>query len=470
MLTNEGAVQFDHSLDHAVEFFSKAGSLFATKTKKNFYGNTATALELFKNTWISGDKLVAMKLLFWLRDPRGGSGNRSAFRECVKWVVETDPKWVEANVGLIPEHGRWDDLRVLFGSYLEENASKLWADAIIEKNALAAKWADRSDKALLKYFRQKNILKDIGDFRRYIAKIRKEHIPEHLMCSNLWNELNYQHVPSVAMSRYTKAFKKHDAIRFEKFKEKVEKGEEKINAGVLFPHDLVRLVNHGDAKVADLQFAALPDYLEGTDQRIMCIVDSSGSMDAEVGGSVKKIDVSTSLGLYCSDRIGKGNPFYRKFMQFCSESKLTSWEGMSFSECYSGYKRVFDGAVGATYINKALDSLLNHAKMFKATNDQIPNVLLIISDMQFHQGTNDGDTEVNNCMKKWEAAGYTRPRIVYWNLDGCAGSPELADTNNVGLVSGFSPAILKAILAGTEFTPKAIMLRAIEKYKVVSPA
>jgi hypothetical protein len=107
--------------------------------------------------------------------------------------------------------------------------------------------------------------------------------------------------------------------------------------------------------------------------------------------------------------------------------------------------------------------------MFNATNEQIPNVLLILSDMQFHQESDGNDTEVNNCMRKWEEAGYNRPRIVYWNLGGCEGSPELADSKNVALVSGFSPAILQAIFSGVDFSPRGVMLRAIEKYKVIAP-
>jgi hypothetical protein len=273
------------------------------------------------------------------------------------------------------------------------------------------------------------------------------------------------------MSRYNKAFIEHDKARFDMFKVKVEKGEAKINAGVLFPHDLVRtLIGGGDKKAVDLQFAALPNYLKDTNQRIMCLVDSSGSMSTTVGGTIRAIDVSTSLGLYCSDRLGKENPFYRKFMQFESESRLTSWENLSFSNCYDYSHRIFNGACGSTYVGKALDSILSHAKMFKATNEQIPNVLLIISDMQFHSMTDSPtDTEVNNHMKKWEDAGYVRPKIIYWNLAGCDGSPETANTKNVGLVSGFSPSILKAVFSGTDFSPKEIMLRAIEKYKVIIP-
>lgn len=479
--TNEGAICYDHSLDVYVEMFSKIGSVFdTTKKGKPFYANESTALELFRNAWVAGNKELAFKLLIWCRDIRGGAGNRSGFRNCLKWLIETEPDWVQLNIGLIPEHGRWDDLRVLFGTPLDKYAAKLWGDAIFEKNVLAAKWAKREDKPLLKYLRNvKKAVKDIADFRRLLAKTRKEHIVEYQMCSNLWGEVKYPHVPSVAMKRYTNAFNTHDAERFAKFKVKVEKGEEKINASTLFPHDCALLTRQGDKQIADAQFNALPNYLEGTNQRIMTIVDSSGSMNSSVYGDVTRFDVSSALGLYCSDRLGKDNPFYRKFIQFCDESKLTDWNGKKFSDCYiggHGYTHyydgtgIFNGAIGSTRICTALDSILNFATMFKATNEQIPNVLLIISDMQFHEGSTEGEgTEVENCIKKWNNAGYDSPKIVYWNVAGYSGSPATVNNKNVGLVSGFSPSILKAVFSAEDFTPKGIMLKAIQKYKVVVP-
>jgi hypothetical protein len=486
-LTNEGSIQYDSSLSHEIEFFSKAGSLYKTKTKQPYYGNETTALKLFKDVWASGNHEVAMKLVMWLRDVRGGAGNRSGFRDCIKWLVETEPKWVEANIGLIPEHGRWDDVRVLFETPLDNAAAKLWGDAIINKNVLAAKWADRNDKSILRYFRGKKVLKDIGEFRRLLAKVRKAHIVESKMCEKNWKEIEYPHVPSVAMSRYTKAFNKNDESRFSAYKEALAKGEAKINASALFPHDLVRTIHGGgDYKIANEQFKALPNYLEGTKQRIICICDSSGSMSSIIGGTVRAVDVSTSLSLYCSDRIGKENPFYRKFIQFESESKLTDWADYTFASAYGygdvfkkkeidyfGYGRqgLFNGACGGTRIDKALDMILTSAKMFNATKDQIPNVLLILSYMQFHgvpEGT-AGKTVVEHCLDKWETAGYDRPKIVYWNLAGYAGSPATISHNNVGLVSGFSPAILKAVFGGEDFSPRGIMLRAIEKYKIVTP-
>lgn len=484
--TNEGAICYDHSYDHGVEFFSKAGSLFKTKKgKKPFYANETTALELYKAVWFSGNHELAMKLVMWLRDCRGGAGNRSAFRDCIKWIAETEPKWIQANINVIPELGRWDDLRVLNGTEAEQVAIDMWAKAIAKKDGLACKWADRSDTNILKALRKDKVVKDIGEFRRLLAEGRKN-VVERAMCSKQWNEIKYPHVPSVAMSRYTKAFGKHDPQGFEKFKEKLEKGETKVNASVLFPHDLTRsILNDGDCTVADAQFVAMPNWVGDSKMRIMVLCDSSGSMGAIVGGSVQALHVSSSLSLYCSDRIPADSPFHRKFMQFESESKLCDWKGHTFSEAYGLGKNpmnpsknmwcashgIFDGACGATRIDKALDTLLTNAKMFGATNEQIPNMLMIISDMQFHgipEGTN-GDTVVEHCLKKWEEAGYTRPKILYWSLTGYAGSPATVSHKDVALVSGFSPSILEAIMSAEDFTPLGVMLKKIAKYKVNIP-
>jgi hypothetical protein len=66
--TNEGGIQYVHSLDHQVEFFAKAGSLF--EKKESYYGQEESALSLFQKTWIV-DPVISFKLLLWLRDCRG---------------------------------------------------------------------------------------------------------------------------------------------------------------------------------------------------------------------------------------------------------------------------------------------------------------------------------------------------------------------------------------------------------------
>jgi len=464
--TKEGANAYEHSLNHALEFFSKAGSLFTKKG--SFYEDEESALSLFQKTWIV-DKAISLKLLFWLRDCRGGAGNRSAARECLRWIAENDTEWILANMGWIPLVGRWDDLKSLFDTPAEKYAVELWKEALKNKDVLAAKWADRNDKPL-----KNGLAMTVGDFRRMLAKIRSPHIIEHKMCTKRWNEINYESVPSVAMARYTKAFGRNDEDRFNKYKESLEKGEAKIHASVLFPHDCVRTAKSGDASIADAQFEALPNFMEGTDEKPIVISDTSGSMDSIVAGSIKAVDVSQGLALYCSAKIPKDNPFYKKFMGFCSEGKFKDWNGISFSQAVHS-SAIFDGAVGTTRIDAALDLILKTARYFNLEQKQMPTMLIIVSDMQFHSssrynnGCNTKDTEIEKCMQSWEEAGYNRPKIVYWNTAGYAGQQATVIHRNVGLVSGFSASILEAILGAEDFTPIAIMMKKLEKYDIAIP-
>ena len=458
--TNEEANCYEFSLDHSLEFFSKAGSLFEKKT--SFYQNEETALSLFQKTWVV-DPLLSFKLLLWLRDCRGGAGNRSGFRSCLRWLAENDPLWVENNIHWVPMIGRWDDLRILFGTPSQYWAARIWAKAIGEKDVLATKWADRKDKPLQAFFNTNE-----SGLRKILADIRKGHIVEHKMCSDQWNEIEYPHVPSVAMARYTKAFNKHDKERFAIYKESLKKGEAKVHSDVLFPHDCVRTVQYGDADIANAQFDALPNYMD-TDARVIVISDTSGSMKASIAGSVLAVHVSQGMALYCSAKIPKNNPFHKKFIGFCDEGSFKDWNEMSFSQAVMD-RKIFDGAIGSTYISGALDLILKTAKFFSLPDSMMPNMLIIVSDMQFHAGTKGDKAEVENRLDKWIENGYSIPKVVYWNTAGYAGSPVTSKHNNVGLVSGFSPSILKAVFGGEDFSPKAIMLRALEKYDgVIDP-
>jgi len=463
--THEGGLQHEHSMDHAVEFFSKAGSLFTKRG--SFYGQETTAQELFRNVWIA-DKPTAFRLLLWLRDCRGGAGNRSGFRECLRWLAENDPmglSYIKANIGWIPEVGRWDDLRALYGTSCQTLAAEMWAAALRENNVLAAKWADRKKDWLVKH----ELGLKVAEFRRLLVRMRKDGIVEHKMSTNRWNEIDYHTVPSLAMARYTNAFGRHDYDRFCKYKKSLEKGETTIHADVLFPHDCVRTVFHGDEAIAEAQFDALPNYMEEANERVIVISDTSRSMSNTVSGSIQAVHISQGMALYCSAKIAEDNPFHKKFVGFCDEGKFKNWNGMTFAEAVRS-RKIFDGAIGGTQIDASLNLILDTAKFFNLANEQLPTTLLIISDMQFWHGVHSKDgTEVEKALHLWDEAGYNRPKIIYWNTAGYAGSPATIHCKDTALVSGFSPAILKAIFAGTDLSPKGVMLRALEKYDIEIP-
>lgn len=455
--THEGANAYAHSGDNAVEFFSKAGSAFSKK--KSFYKAEVDILKLFEPAF-KDDEVLAFKLALWVRDCRGGAGNRSGARKVLKWLAHNRPEWLELNLKWVPEVGRWDDLRCLFDSPLRHKVAAFWAQAIKDNNQLAAKWADRSDSPV-----RKALGIEIGAFRRLLAKIRKDGIVEHKMCQNEWGQIIYDHVPSVAMARYTKAFGKHDPERFASFKEALKKGEKKVHADVLFPHDCVRTVINGDEDIANAQFDALPNYM-AQDELVMVICDTSGSMGVAVAGSVYAIHVSQGLALYCSAKMPEASPFYKRFLGFCSEASFKDWRGLSFSKAVKS-RKIFDNAVGSTRIDKALDWILEFSQKNEIPQIYMPSTLMIISDMQFTGGSATSDTEIEKCLKRWDLCGYNRPKVLYWNLSQYDGQQATTAMKNVGLISGFSTSILKAVFNGTDFSPRAIMLRALEKYSEV---
>lgn len=457
--TNEGDIQFSDSGNPLIDFFSKAGSIYENSRRTGFYENQESALELFKKAWPS-DEWTAFKLMLWLRDCRGGAGNRSGFRSILNWMANTNPEWVELNMHWIPLVGRWDDLRALFKTPLEEKAGKYWWSEIGNGNILAAKWCDRSDYPVRKAAGMK-----IGEFRRRLASIRKEHIVEHKMCSDRWTEINYENVPSVAMARYTRAFLNNDEQRFITFKEAVKSGTKKVKADTIFPHDCVRTAFNGDPEMADLQFEALPVYAPDNSMTIV-ISDTSGSMTTGIGGSVRAIDVSMGLALYFSSKVDKNNPFYKRFIKFCDEGHLVDWRGMKFSEAIKN-RRIFDGAIGGTRIDKALDTILSIAVKNKIPQRLMPKNLLIVSDMQFHQGSDSDESAIELSLRGWDQENYDRPNVIYWNVFAYGGSPATSCMSNVALISGFSPSILKSVLSCDNLSPEAVMYKALEKYSEI---
>jgi hypothetical protein len=456
---------FESSGNVLLDFFSKAGSLRSNKEVTSYYGEETTALDLFKKAW-QEDKVKAMKLLFWLRDRSNGAGNRSGFRDCITWLAQNHYNWIETNISLIPLYGRWDDLKSLYDTPVGVVASDFWAKAIIDdKNILACKWAKREDKNL-----QKALNINEAELRKLLSSKRSEHIVENKMCSDRWNEIDYKTIPSVAMSRYTKAFNKHDYKGFEKYKKSLENTEnitDLIHADVLFPYNCLVTAKNGDKAIADAQFSALPNFMEKTNYKILPICDFSGSMDGkEINEEITILDVCKSLGLYCSDRLEKDNPFYRKFLEFSDDYEIIDWSKQKFSDAIN----CGSGNCANTNIEKALNGLLNTAKMFSVKPNHMPNVLLFLSDIQFDSGTQNSEkTVVDACMDNWKKEGYNIPKIIYWNLAGYAGSPSKAGRCDVALVSGFSPSILTSVLEGEDFSPIAIMNRTIEKYKINVP-
>lgn len=465
-LTENGMVTNSTSLNACVDMFSRIGSM-RTENFNSVVNVFVKALE--------EDALTAMKLLFWARDVRGGAGERKSPRNIFIYLSENRPALLKKNLHLIPEYGRWDDLFCLIGTPVESEVLDLISKGLSEKNGLLAKWLARPNtKNSAKKLQAKAIMKKLKlapkEYRKLLSTL--SNTVEQLMCANKWEDINYGHVPSKAMSDYSKTFGKHDYAGFTAYLESVQKGEAKINAGAVYPYDILKSLMQGNSKSADTQWNALPNFLEGNNEVMIPVVDVSGSMffdSARISGDLFAGHVALSLGLYISER--NAGLFKDATITFNSNPKLEVLKG-SLSDRYRQLNGQSWG--GSTNLQGVYELLLNAAVKNSVPQNEMPTMIIILSDMEFNQGTSGliDKTAQNMVEKLYSDAGYEVPKIVYWNLAGRndKNKPVQFDKSGAAMVSGFSPALLKSLLSGKNITPYDIMMDVIgsERYASVT--
>ena len=261
---------------------------------------------------------------------------------------------------------------------------------------------------------------------------------------------------------------KNDESRYETYKQALVDGVTKINAGAVYPYDVTKSIKHGGEKVvAQAQWDSLPNYMEGINERVLPVVDTSGSMPSSVGGNgnVTCMDVSTSLGLYISER--NEGAFKDAFITFSSRPQLQLLEG-SLAERLTQLERADWGM--NTDLQATFKLILDQAVKHNVPVSEMPTKVLILSDMEFDEATSgnyDNVSEWNPTAQEmikgmYEEAGYEMPGIVYWNIQSRQDNvPTSFDEMGTALVSGFSPSIMKSILSCQDMTPYNMMMETI---------
>jgi len=458
-VTENGMVTNSTSLDSCLDFFFKAGAL------RN--SDPASIVSVFSAS-LAADPLKTMKILFWARDVRGGAGERRLFKICVAHLVKFHQKYLKANLGIIQEYGRWDDLLVVLEEAPNTDISREVSSIILnaiqkDGNALAAKWMPRKGKIANELRKAWGMTPK--EYRKLL--VEKTSVVETQMCSNKWGEINYSHLPSVAAARYTKAFFKNDSERYKQYVlELSNPGESenqvKINAGAVYPYDVVKTLKKGVQELAVEQWKSLPDFMKGNTKKILPVVDVSGSMSTPVSSSknLSCMDVAISLGLYISER--NSGPFKNSFVTFTDTPTLQYLQG-NLAERY-GQLRDSDWGM-STNLEGVFDLILNKAIESKLPQSDLPDQILIVSDMEFNMAIEDSElTAFGMIRKKYESSGYEMPEVVFWNVQsrGRGNLPVTFDENGTALISGFSPSILKSLLSGDKITPLDIMNQSVE--------
>lgn len=400
---------------------------------------------------------LALRVALWARDCRGGAGERAVFTHLLQHLELSRPEFLVNSKFLekVPELGRWDDLLTVVDPRVKIRAFNIIKAALESGNGLCAKWMPRKGK----------IARELREFLGLSPKAYRKTLVglsntvEQKLCAKEFDKINYSHVPSLAMSRYMKAFHKNDQSRFVAYRDSLVKGETKINAKGVYPYDIIKSLRAGgDMVVNNEQWKALPDYMDGTN--VLPLVDVSGSMCCTAGkkGTVTCLDVALSLGLYCADK-NKG-AFKDMFLTFSEKSELLTLKG-TLSQKMTQMNQ--SSWAMNTNLHKAFERILDVAVKGAVPQADMPAVLLILSDMQFDQCAKFDHSAMEMIEHKYESAGYKVPVIVFWNLNGQDNKPVSFDKKGVAMVSGFSPAIMKAVLAADfdDISPESIVRDAV---------
>ena len=447
MTTENGALQYE-SAGPLIDFFSQAAV-----QRMQVLEDTDDLVHLYTKAK-NEDHVLATKTVFWLRDPRSGAGERAAGIKLLKHLADNQPGFVADNIAQIAEYGRWKDLENIVDTHQKEVVQE-WAKAIKNGDRLASKWAPRKGK-LARAIRDELGITN-AEYRQLVKN--NSSTVEQIMCSKDWENIDYTQVPSVAMRKYSKAFRKNDSQRFEDF---LDDPDKKINTSVNYPHEVIRHARV-DVGVGDKMWANLPEFTD-PGQYFLSVVDVSGSMtwhQIDKAGS-QPIDVALALGLYLAER--NVGPFAQKVITFSDNPEWIDIDpNAPLHQKILQMMRMDWG--GSTDIQRVYDLILKLANAASVPADKMPSTVIILSDMQFNACTRNAPIldDIQNQYKKY---GYESPKLVFWNLaGGYKGSP-IDNRANVALVSGFSPTILKAVLKNTAIDPIGVLKDAVDGYNI----
>lgn len=481
--TENGGITHKSTLDAVYDMFALGGA-YRSRDDED-------CILLFKNALEENEEL-ALKCLFYLRDIRGGQGERRFFRVCFNWLAKNYPELAFRNLDNIPEYGRWDDLYCVEDTELRADAFDV-IQCQLNKDIMSLEQGEKEGVSLLgKWLKSENASAEdtkylanqtriaLGyshkKYRKILSALRTRiNIVEKLMSEGKWEQIEYSKLPSKAGFLYKNAFAKKDAERYNEF---INNKETKVNAATLYPYEITKKVTDtlnywGKTSLVGVEREAInkywanqKDYLEGKPCKMMCVVDTSGSMDSTYGTSVKPIDVAISLGIYCAERIGE--PFKNHFISFSSRPQLIKIEGVDF--CDKVGRIYAQNLCENTNLEAVFNMMLDMYISGKAKAEDMPEQLVIISDMEIDSGSYWRDSYRRNTVMEairhqWENAGVKMPKLVYWNVAARHNNIlDDADNKDVTFISGCSPVIFEALMEGK--SSKDLMLEKLnsERY------
>ena len=422
---------------------------------------------------------LAMKILFYARDVRGGLGERRVFRILLRYLAENEPASVLRNLPFIAEFGRWDDVLVLLNTPVHAEAvsllrSRLEADLQAMENnmpvSLLGKWLPsvnasnpesvRTAKQLAKAFGMRE-----AEYRKTLSALRRE---IQIIENNLREQdytMDYSKQPSRAMFKYRKAFLRNDEMRYRAFMQKVSTRQAKLHTGALMPYDIVqsaRFATAQEREILDVTWNALENFANA--ENAIVVADGSGSM--YWGGSPLPAAVAQSLAIYFAER--NQGAFHNHFITFSMTPQLVEIRGKDIAEKVR-YCQSFNECAN-TDLEAVFELILRTAVENRLPRKELPSTLYIVSDMEFDVCAKGADiTNFEYAKKNYAKYGYCLPKVVFWNVQSRnEQQPVKMNEQGVALVSGCTPRIFSQVMSG-EMEPYAYMINVVggERYEMI---
>lgn len=466
--TANGALSLSTSGDALVNLFYKA-----------VRGINDDALFALADMATKESILNTLKIIAYVRDIRGGKGERDLSRTLYQWLQQ-DPvreQHLIQNMWLyLDMYGRYDDMMHLppssraYKEYIRLIGNQLKADlqkGDDESVSLVAKWVPSESSALNKrtnftYRLARSMKIGMPELRKkYLTPLRtKIGLLEQKMCAGDWPSVNYEVLPSQALNRHTEAFKMNDNEKYTEYLNALKNKTAKVNVGALHPHEIVNkyMMNSNIIdELAEAQWKEILKNLQASDAVVLS--DVSSSMQSNKGLPML---VSLTLGILLSS-ICTNPDFKHKVLTFESQPQFVQLSGESLANDVNTLKNAPWG--GSTNICAAFDAILAHKGTLFPSSAKSVSRLIIVSDMQFNAADSVYNETTYEAMKrKFEDANKTLPHVVFWNVNGEYNDIQtLASVPGVSMVSGFSVDILEAILHNDSITPYSTMMRVLNR-------
>lgn len=394
----------------------------------------------------------------FIRDPRFGLGRRDLGRRLMK-LADVDPNQVVKS-------GRFDDLYYLASDkYID-----LLKEEVLKGNELAKKWCPRLTgkdkevaKALCKIWNvtQQEYRKMIKtdktvEYKLSYAELNPQaNALEELFEDNkyihpLVDKIDFEQVPSLAMTKYLKAFSTREDLkdRFNEYIKAVKENKAKVNVSTANVYDAKKVVDNSGWATMSVEENAdvigkkiIDNATLDVEMSILCILDSSGSMydyNDTIGKATSVCHALATRSTYCKNQC----------IGFSRNPRLINITGDTLQE---QYKSMQNGEIANTDFGKVMNLLKDLG--------EYPEYILVASDMEFDYGSNQSKEETMKIFKEHGA----NTKIIWWNFNNRNKTvPEFDEYGNIYL-SGYNLQILK--LLENKFDMTTYIDKILEDYK-----